>query len=85
MGIATIEQLMQLCVESGASDIHLSVGSQPMLRMNTHLIKVEGTDVLGQNDVESYMRTICAKLKCSIEVGKTIRGPYWLLRKRSRK
>ena len=58
MAIPTIEQLMELCVDINASDIHLSVGARPMLRKNTRLISVEEVDSLEQADTEAYMKAI---------------------------
>lgn len=57
MSKPTIEQLMQLCIEDGASDIHISVGSKPIIRKNTHLVTVD-TDVLDQSDTEGFMKAI---------------------------
>lgn len=42
----TIEEMLTLCVTQNASDIHLIVGSPPMLRVNGDLIPIEGEAVL---------------------------------------
>jgi twitching motility protein PilT len=53
----TMLELMQLCVEKGASDIHISVGRPPTLRLDSRLEKV-GVQVIGPKDSERLMEEI---------------------------
>jgi twitching motility protein PilT len=48
---------MELAVQEGASDIHLSVGSVPVLRINEHLRQVS-SEPLGKEDTLGYMKSI---------------------------
>src|ERR1051326_69799 len=57
MATILIEKLLETAVRHNASDIHLTVGSKPVLRMNTHLIRTE-TKVLEAEDTVSIMKSI---------------------------
>ncbi len=47
-----IEQLLETCVRSGASDLHLQVGLQPILRIDGSLRPIPNTPVLTEQDTE---------------------------------
>ena len=53
-----IQQLMDLAYEKGASDLHVSVGRRPVLRLGGDLVEV-GEAPVESGDVESMARTIC--------------------------
>lgn len=53
-----IEDLMKLCIESGASDIHLGVGAIPAMRQNTQLLAIEGPNKLTSTDMNDYLKSI---------------------------
>ena len=38
---APIEDILRLTVESGASDLHLTVGTAPVLRINGKLVRLD--------------------------------------------
>ncbi|NOY84072.1 MAG: PilT/PilU family type 4a pilus ATPase [Nitrospirae bacterium] len=41
--MANLHQLLQTMIEKGASDLHITTGAPPMIRLNGHLTPVEGT------------------------------------------
>ena len=47
-----IEQLLELCVRSKASDLHLQVGLAPILRIDGALRPIQGAPALTEQDVE---------------------------------
>ncbi len=53
----TMQDMMKLCVEKGASDIHISVGRPPTLRIDGRLEKV-GIQILSPRDTERLMEEI---------------------------
>lgn len=52
-----ISELLQICVERNASDIHLAVGKPPTLRVDGILDPI-GTEVLQPEDTERLMKSI---------------------------
>ncbi len=52
-----IEKLLEVAVQNGASDIHLSVGSPPVLRIDERLRRIE-SDPLGPEDTLTFMKSI---------------------------
>ena len=54
---APVDDLLRIAVESGASDIHLSVGAPPTLRIHGKLVRME-TRALFAEDTESFAREI---------------------------
>ncbi len=54
---APMEDLLRLAVESGASDLHLSVGSPPALRIHGTLVRME-TRALFAEDTDNMAREI---------------------------
>jgi twitching motility protein PilT len=52
-----MEDLLRLAVDEGASDVHLTVGAPPVLRLNGRLVKLE-VRVLTPEDTETLARAI---------------------------
>jgi twitching motility protein PilT len=57
MGSLNMDRLLQACVTQGASDIHISVGRPPVLRIDGHLRSLE-TKVLEPDDSVALMKSI---------------------------
>ncbi len=57
MASLNMDRLLQACVTQGASDIHLSVGRPPTLRLDGHLRPLE-TKVLEPEDAAALMKSI---------------------------
>jgi len=53
----SLTELLEKTAEQNASDLHLTVGSVPVIRVNGHLIQV-GKDKLTPGDTEKYSREI---------------------------
>jgi len=53
-----INQLLQTAVASGASDLHLKVGSYPMMRVNGILVVASEEKRLDRNDTEAIAQTM---------------------------
>lgn len=51
----TIQELLNYTLEKKASDLHLVVGSLPMVRIDGELVSVAGTQMLDHNQVEALM------------------------------
>ncbi|MBI2021970.1 type IV pili twitching motility protein PilT, partial [Candidatus Daviesbacteria bacterium] len=51
----TIHQLLDITISKNASDLHLVVGNNPILRVNGELIPIPGTDKLTAQDVEQLV------------------------------
>ena len=56
-GKVEMNELLQLCVDEGASDLHLAVGAPPILRIHGGLSPID-TDVLTNEDTERLMKSI---------------------------
>ena len=56
-GLIPMEDLLRLAVDEGASDVHLTVGAPPALRLNGRLVKLE-VRALAPEDTESLARAI---------------------------
>ena len=54
----TIQTLLQTAVSSGASDLHLKVGSYPMMRVNGTLVVASEEKRLDRTDTEAIAQTI---------------------------
>lgn len=50
-----LNELLELTIRDGASDLHLTVGVPPVLRVNGELIKI-GTETLMPSDTENYTK-----------------------------
>jgi twitching motility protein PilT len=51
-------QLLEKALELGASDLHVSVGSRPYVRLNTVLQPLPDTDLLAIDDIEFFLSQI---------------------------
>ena len=52
-----IDRLLEACIKMGGSDLHLTVGRPPVLRMSGRLRSLD-TKVLGPEDTTSLMKSI---------------------------
>ena len=57
MATILIEKLLQAVIKQGASDLHLTVGQPPVLRLNGRLRQLE-TKVLEPEDTIGLMKSI---------------------------
>ena len=57
MATLNMDRILQACVTQGASDIHITVGRPPVLRIDGHLRSLE-TKVLDPDDTSSLMKSI---------------------------
>ncbi len=57
MGSLHIDRILETCIKRGASDIHLTVGRPPVLRLHGHLRSLE-TKVLEPEDTVALMKSI---------------------------
>ena len=57
MGTLNMDRLLHACVAQGASDIHISVGRPPTLRLDGHLRSLE-TKVIEPEDANALMKSI---------------------------
>ncbi len=57
MSTLHIDRILETCIKRGASDIHLTVGRPPVLRLHGHLRSLE-TKVLEPEDTVSLMKAI---------------------------
>lgn len=60
MATIPMEDLLRLMVDENASDLHLTVGAPPVLRMNGSLVKLEVTP-LDEKDVEDLARSVASE------------------------
>lgn len=66
MGTILIDKLLHACVKQGASDLHITVGQPPVLRLHGHLRKLE-TKVLEPADTQGLMKSIAPE-RCQQEL-----------------
>src|SRR5580692_7419428 len=60
MATIPMEDLLRLVVEEKASDLHLSVGAPPVLRIRGQLVKLETSPLLPE-DTEAHVRAITSE------------------------
>lgn len=58
-----IQQLLELTVQRNASDLHLSVGFPPTLRIHGELIPVPGESVSSQEQIESMIAPLLSEVQ----------------------
>ena len=61
-----IQQLLDLTAQRNASDLHLSVGFPPTLRIHGDLIPVSGEGPVTPEQVESVIATLISPLQKNI-------------------
>lgn len=61
-----INQLLDLTVERNASDLHLSTGFPPIIRVNGELINVPGTESLTADEISSLIFPILTDMQKNI-------------------
>lgn len=68
--MTNIEELLQTAILWNASDLHITVGAPPQLRINGRVVSLEGKSFLGE-DIESIMQSILnnKQRKCLEEAG----------------
>src|SRR4051812_2054844 len=78
--LTPMEDLLRLCVDEGGSDIHLSVGAPPAIRLRGKLVKLE-LRPLTAGDTETLARAIASEANLhransegSVDFGLTFRG-----------
>jgi len=54
----SIDELLEQTVARGASDLHLSVGSRPAIRVNGEIVRLEESDELTPEDTQQLMYNI---------------------------
>ena len=54
----TIDQLVNLCIEKGASDIHFRESGRVALRVGGKIIFIENVDVLSKEDTENMIKAM---------------------------
>lgn len=63
-----IQQLLELTIQRNASDLHLSVGSPPIIRIHGELHPVTGSEVITPEQIEAVLVVILTKLQKDIFV-----------------
>ncbi len=58
MALPTLEELLTIGKENGASDVHITVGVPPKMRVNGHLITLDQFDRLLPPDTKRYLEEI---------------------------
>ena len=53
-----LNELLQITIEKEASDLHLTVGVPPIIRVSGELVPI-GLDKLNPYDTEQYVNHIC--------------------------
>jgi twitching motility protein PilT len=78
--LTPMEDLLRLCVDENGSDIHLSVGAPPSIRLRGKLVKLELRPLTAE-DTEALARSIAseanlhrANTEGSVDFGLTFRG-----------
>jgi twitching motility protein PilT len=67
---ATIEQLLRMTVEKGASDLHLRCGEPPIIRLHGEMHRLEGWSAIENAHLDSMLRSIMPE-RNRIEFGDT--------------
>ena len=66
MGTLLIDKLLQTVVAQGGSDLHISVGQPPVIRLDGHMRKLE-TKILEPDDTTALMKSITPE-RCQQEL-----------------
>ena len=67
LGSVTIHRLLGKMQEVNASDLHIKIGSPPVLRINSHLHRVESGDLTADDTSKLLAPIIPAHLKPQLE------------------
>jgi twitching motility protein PilT len=69
--MASAKELLQECVNQGASDLHVTVGRPPVMRKHGRLVDLQNLAVLQPADTEAFVKAIAPErsLKEAGEVG----------------
>ncbi len=54
----TIQQLLELTVSRSASDLHLAVGFNPLIRVHGELLHIPGTEVISPAEMEMLLHSL---------------------------
>ena len=73
-----IIEVLKLAVEKGASDVHLTVGSPPALRVNGELVKVNVDPLTSSNVKEMCYSVISDEQKADFEKKKSIDFSFYV-------
>ena len=65
--IQTVEQILSTAKKAGASDVHITVGLPPKMRVNVRLITMEGDRLLPPDTMEMAIRVMNDKQKAHFE------------------
>ncbi|MBI2599677.1 type IV pilus twitching motility protein PilT [Candidatus Daviesbacteria bacterium] len=57
----SIQQLLDLTIQRNGSDLHLSVGFQPIIRVHGELYPVPGSEIVTPEQMESFLLAILTK------------------------
>src|SRR3954454_7039300 len=69
----SIDDLLEQCVSLGASDLHLTVGSRPVVRVRGKLEAVEGTEALDAETTQALLyRILSTEQQKRLEIDKQI-------------
>ena len=63
-----IQQLLALTIQRGASDLHLSVGYSPILRIHGELFPVAGEGSVSPEQIESLIRPFLSDIQQNIYI-----------------
>ncbi len=74
MGTLLIDKLLSAAVKQGASDLHITVGQPPVLRLHGRLQRLK-TKVLEPADTTALMKSITPE-RCQQELQETGMPPY---------
>ncbi|MBI2337889.1 type IV pilus twitching motility protein PilT [Candidatus Daviesbacteria bacterium] len=61
-----IQQLLDLTIQRNASDLHLSVGFIPTLRIHGELVPVRGEETISPEQIESLIRPLVTNMQMDI-------------------
>ena len=73
----SIDELLELTVEREASDLHLTAGSPPVIRIHGRLERVAGRDKLSADDVRTFIyRILSTEQQKQLEVKRQLDFSY---------
>jgi twitching motility protein PilT len=58
-----LKKLLNLLISQNGSDLHLSAGNYPRIRVDNHLIQVEGEEILSKTEIEGLVASILSEDK----------------------